>query len=127
MNALDPIMPNAKPASRCTFDEVCKWGKRLAEIGQIADNFGAKSWGELPAGTLSADDLTLIRSSFELGCRRRRSLTALVEPTTLSSSIPKTTKLSKSCIPCLGDEVRRFRPNQPGRRRGGEATIRNAN
>jgi hypothetical protein len=67
MNALDPIMPNGKPLSQCTFDEVRKWGKRLAEIGQVADNFGAKSLGELPAGTLSADDLTLIRSSFQLG------------------------------------------------------------
>jgi len=55
MNALDPIMPNAKPASRCTFDEVRKWGKRLADIGQFADNFGAKS------------DLILIRSSRQLG------------------------------------------------------------
>jgi hypothetical protein len=58
MNALDPIMPNGKPLSQCTFDEVRKWGKRLAEIGQVADNFGAKSLGEL---------LTLIRSSFQLG------------------------------------------------------------
>jgi len=90
MNALDPIMPNGKPLSQCTFDEVRKWGKRLAEIGQVADDFGAKSLGELPAGTLSADDLTLIRSSFSLGCRRRRSLTALMGPTKLSSSIPKT-------------------------------------
>ena len=67
MNALDPIMPNGKPLIQCTFDEVRKWGKRLAEIGQVADNFGVKSLGELPAGTLSADDLTLIRSSFQLG------------------------------------------------------------
>jgi hypothetical protein len=69
MNALDPIMPNGKPLSECTFDEVRKWGKRLAEIGQVADNVGAKTLGELPAGTLSADDLTLIRSSFQLGVR----------------------------------------------------------
>jgi hypothetical protein len=69
MSALDPIMPNGKPLSECTFDEVRKWGKRLAEIGQVADNVGAKTLGELPAGTLSADDLTLIRSSFQLGVR----------------------------------------------------------
>jgi len=67
MNVLDPIMPNGKRLSECTFDEVREWGKRLAEIGQVADNFGVKSLGELPAGTLSADDLTLIRSSFQLG------------------------------------------------------------
>jgi hypothetical protein len=67
MNVLDPIMPNGKRLSECTFDEVRKWGKRLAEIGQVADNLGAKSLGELPAGTLSADDLSLIRSSFQLG------------------------------------------------------------
>lgn len=69
MNAVDPIMPNGKPLSECTFDEVRKWGKRLAEIGQVADNVGAKTLGELPAGALSADDLTLIRSSFQLGLR----------------------------------------------------------
>jgi hypothetical protein len=69
MNALDPIMPNGKALSECTFDEVGEWGKRQAVISQVADNVGAKTLGELPAGTLSADDLTLIRSSLQLGLR----------------------------------------------------------
>ena len=59
------MMPNGKKFGDCTFAEVKAF--RAKQMLQIAEKMGpGRTVGDLPAGTLTLNDLALMRATFEL-------------------------------------------------------------
>ena len=64
MSLFDAMMPNGKKFGDCTFAEVKAFGEQM---NQIAEKIGpGRTVGDLPVGTLTLNDLALMRATFEL-------------------------------------------------------------
>ena len=60
----DVMMPNGKRFGDCTFADMNVFGERM---NQIAEKIGpGRTVGDLPVGTLTYNDLALMRGMFEL-------------------------------------------------------------
>jgi hypothetical protein len=63
MSLFDAMMRNGKNFGDCTFAEVKAFGEQM---NQIAEKIGpGRTVGDLPAGTLTLNDLALMRATFE--------------------------------------------------------------